>query len=959
MATDSSLDDRIAVLVPEVSDDLRDGVQNALRTLRDAGDVPGAIVVVSRLVEGQRGLIGSIASASNHRLKGHNLESQIEELLQKGIVPGEIASDLHWIRVRANKARHNIERAALTTNDAEIALDRALRVIEWFYCECKDGPSLPTIYSADPATPLTAHATVTQMMEAFMRAQRADGEQLSRLQAELERLRVQQAAADRRRREMVRERVVGPVPSAVAEHFKDRVPELRSLQKQLADENLRLVLVCGRGGMGKTALITKLLHDVQQDFTLRLDEATAEVDSIVYVVLRQSEFRSPDKIIELICRTLEPDAAAEMRGKWQEKTSLADKLEFLFRRAVGARRCLIVLDNFEDVLDEQNSIREEFADLGQFVEKCLEYDHGARLIATSRRTLVLAPELEGRIGSRRSELPLDKGLPEAEAIELLRELDTDGRLGIKDAADEVLRRIVRRCHGIPRTIETLVGTLRQRRTLTLARLIADETVFTRLMDNPARELYESLTAEGRLTMQALAVYDRAIPAAAVRYLLPALAVDEILDALVRNYVVAYDRDRFSLHPLDQQYAYRQIPEAEGEYARPALHSSAADFFRELRKPRSEWKTINDLEPQLQEFHHLVQAGLYDSACEVMRAIDFNYLLLWGYAQLVLELHTQLVKHLTDKRLMSFNLGRLGIACYSLGETGRAIEYGEQALEIAREIGNRWDEGAAIGNLGIAYNVLGDTRRAIEYYEQGLEIAREIGDRRGEGIRLGNLGIAYHDLGETSRAIEYYEQALVIDREIGSRRGEFNQLDNLGEVAKRIGDFVQSILYYQNALAIAREIGDKLGMSHCLEGLGYSHHHLGNLADARSCYEEALALDMPETAYNCAVKLGLLCLEEDNSKEAQSYFARGIALCQGLLAKTPNLYEPLYALALAQLGSRKPDEALATYKQALDTCSARGVVQDALQDLQLLERAAQPVDGLQEAKALLEAAISEH
>ncbi|MDY6877543.1 MAG: tetratricopeptide repeat protein, partial [Chloroflexota bacterium] len=88
------------------------------------------------------------------------------------------------------------------------------------------------------------------------------------------------------------------------------------------------------------------------------------------------------------------------------------------------------------------------------------------------------------------------------------------------------------------------------------------------------------------------------------------------------------------------------------------------------------------------------------------------------------------------------LGKLGILHDSLGEVGRAIEYYEAALEIAREIGDRRGEGNHVGNLGLAYSGLGEVGRAIEYYEAALEIAREIGDRRGEGNHVGNLGLAY-------------------------------------------------------------------------------------------------------------------------------------------------------------------------------------------------------------------------
>ena len=127
-----------------------------------------------------------------------------------------------------------------------------------------------------------------------------------------------------------------------------------------------------------------------------------------------------------------------------------------------------------------------------------------------------------------------------------------------------------------------------------------------------------------------------------------------------------------------------------------------------------------------------------------------------------------------------------LAYADLGDARRAIEFYEQALAIAREIGDRRGEGNALGNLGIAYADLGETRRAIEFYEQRLAIAREIGDRRGEGNALGNLGIAYADLGETRRAIEFYEQALAIAREIGDRRGEGQRPGQPGHCLRRPG-----------------------------------------------------------------------------------------------------------------------------------------------------------------------------
>jgi len=188
------------------------------------------------------------------------------------------------------------------------------------------------------------------------------------------------------------------------------------------------------------------------------------------------------------------------------------------------------------------------------------------------------------------------------------------------------------------------------------------------------------------------------------------------------------------------------------------------------------------------------------------------------------------------------LGKLGILHHSLGEVAWAIEYYEQALHMAREIGDRQGEGNSLGNLGLAYSDLGEVARAIEYYQQALHMAREIGDRRVEGNALGNLGTAYSDLGEVGRAIEYYQQALEIDREIGDRRGEGTDLGDLGLAYSTLGEVGRAIEYYEQALQIAREMGDRRGEGNHLGNLGTAYSALGEVGRAIESYEQALQIE---------------------------------------------------------------------------------------------------------------------
>ncbi len=63
----------------------------------------------------------------------------------------------------------------------------------------------------------------------------------------------------------------------------------------------------------------------------------------------------------------------------------------------------------------------------------------------------------------------------------------------------------------------------------------------------------------------------------------------------------------------------------------------------------------------------------------------------------------------------------------MGEVEKAIGYHEQALVIAREIGNRRREGRVLCNLGHAYARLGEVEKASALLQQAKAIGEQIGD----------------------------------------------------------------------------------------------------------------------------------------------------------------------------------------------------------------------------------------
>ena len=423
-------------------------------------------------------------------------------------------------------------------------------------------------------------------------------------------------------------------------------------------------------------------------------------------------------------------------------------------------------------------------------------EHGVKVIITTRvapRSLLLVqPGVQRRLN-------LEEGLESPFAEEVLRAMDADGSLGIRDAPDRLLAEARERTRGFPRALEALAAILAADRDTTLSELLTDaQRMPENVVEALVGEAYNRLDALARQVMQAVAIYGGPVPAVAVDYLLqpfePAIDSAPVLARLVNMQFVRRDAGRYYLHQVDREYALSRVPVGEPSdrsvdpppFSQYALRGRAADYFQQTRTPREMWRSIDDLAPQRAEFDLRCQAGDYDTAAYVLFDISSDYLYVWGHLHLAVDLHQRLQGHLTDPWTDAGNLSSLGRYYDGLGEARQAIEFYEQALAIDREIGNRQGESIDLGGLASCYADLGETRRAIELYEQALAIDREVGNRWGEATTLGNLGVRYAGLGETRRAIELYEQALVIDREIGQPRGRSRPPGQSGRPPRSLG-----------------------------------------------------------------------------------------------------------------------------------------------------------------------------
>src|SRR5207244_2791922 len=70
------------------------------------------------------------------------------------------------------------------------------------------------------------------------------------------------------------------------------------------------------------------------------------------------------------------------------------------------------------------------------------------------------------------------------------------------------------------------------------------------------------------------------------------------------------------------------------------------------------------------------------------------------------------------------------------------------------------------NLGILAIYEGDYDAAIERYEEAVDLAREIGDERMLSLMTQNLGIAHDEAGHHEVAIASLEESIILARRAG-------------------------------------------------------------------------------------------------------------------------------------------------------------------------------------------------
>jgi DNA-binding SARP family transcriptional activator len=608
--------------------------------------------------------------------------------------------------------------------------------------------------------------------------------------------------------------VPAQLPADVAD-FTGRDDQVRHLVDLLSsagadDESgaVRIALVAGAGGLGKTSLAVHAAHRVRGSFS----------DGQLYV--------------DLLGATPHPLPAADVLARFLRDLGVDgreipvddDERAARYRTVLAGRRMLIVLDNARDAAQVRSLLPGSAS--------C------AVLVTTRSRMADLA-------STRLVDLNV---LDDDEALTLFTRVVGDERAAVEP---EATAELLLACAGLPLAIRICAARLATRSGWTI-QVMANRLRDTRRRLDELRVGDLAVRASFQVsftTLPASAQPDGIDPADAFRMLglwdgpsissaaaaalfgttedLASDALEILVDARLLE---STSPDRYKFHDLLRVYSSERAVADLPEQARNAAIARLLEWYMRTADAAS-----TAVSPDRYDIP-LVAGGAaaplsFSTAEEALAWYDGERVNLVAATSQAAEsgLH-DIAWRLPAPLFQLFS---------SRGNWTDGIATNRIALESARQAGDRQGEAWILNNLGDA---LGFTRQAegIDCLERSLAIRREIGDRMGEAQAANNLADAYHWLGRTDEALELYRRALELNRKVGRRHGEGIALVNLGWTLLDLARAEEAIDHLLQARQAFAEIGYADGVGYALHHLGRGYLLLGRDADALDCLPQALA-----------------------------------------------------------------------------------------------------------------------
>ncbi len=668
-----------------------------------------------------------------------------------------------------------------------------------------------------------------------------------------------------------------------------REREEASVVHLLRRERGRLVTLIGPGGVGKTRLALQVVATLQTDYS----------DGAAFVDL--APVRDP---------ALAPSAIAKAVGMREVGSQSARDALLAYLRD---RQLLLVLDNFEQVLDA-----------APVVTALLSHCPLLTILTTSRAALGVRAEQRFPVSPlatpdpRRPVILAEVAGYAAVQLFVARAQAVLPSFALDAENASAVAAICQRLDGLPLAIElaaarsallpsqALLARLSSRLGLLTggARDLPDRQRTLRatiewsydLLDDGERRLFGQLAAfAGGWTLAAA----EAVCVTAEGSSAPSLGMDvlnilhSLIDkSLVRRIEAADDAPRFTMLETIREYGLECLATRDGE----AMLRRHAAFFLTLAERAGAalggdghvaW--LDRLETEHENLraalHWFIRRG-HDPVAGVQLAGSLAPF--WEARGYLREGRAWLEEALQasspeEYALRARALGGAGRLAFRQGDHDAAQALLAESLMLARRVGDDHLAAHALFNLGNVAWQHGDLATADALCEESLALARRAGDRGTIAHVLGRLGGIAWDHGTYARSRTLLEESLALRRQQGDRQQIAHSLYSLGHVAWTQGDWGAAEAYDAESLALARELGETQAIAHALNNLGLVARATGNHPAAQAYLEDCLAISR-ETGDQwlqtfALAWLGYVVQERGDTEQAAAYFAESLTVAR--------------------------------------------------------------------------------
>ncbi len=153
------------------------------------------------------------------------------------------------------------------------------------------------------------------------------------------------------------------------------------------------------------------------------------------------------------------------------------------------------------------------------------------------------------------------------------------------------------------------------------------------------------------------------------------------------------------------------------------------------------------------------------------------------------------------------LNGAGVLRYSLGDYQGGVALNDEAVALARRLGDRRGMARAIHAQAIGAANLKDYPRAISLFQESIKHSRAAGDAHYESLGLGNLGYTLFLQGDLEGATSAIEERVSRYSITGNAEGLAGCLNSLGCIARAQADFDRANRLFRESLALGRDLGD--------------------------------------------------------------------------------------------------------------------------------------------------------